>query len=47
MDRLLKPQVLNVDPGNPLAFKAYKRWIKIFNAFAEAAQKSRTNSRSK
>ena len=40
MDRLLKPQVLNVDPGDPLAFKAYKHWIKTFNAFAEAAQQS-------
>ena len=40
MDRLLKPQILNVDPGDPLAFKAYKHWIKTFNAFAEAAQQS-------
>ena len=40
MDRLLKPQVLSVDPGDPLAFKAYKHWIKTFNAFAEAAQES-------
>ena len=40
MDRLLKPQVLNVDPGDPLAFKAYKHWIKTFNAFAEVAQQS-------
>ena len=40
MDRLLKPQVLSVDPGDPLAIKAYKHWIKTFNAFAEAAQKS-------
>ena len=40
MDRLLKPQVLNVDPSDPLAFKAYKHWIKTFNAFAEAAQQS-------
>ena len=27
MDRLLKPQVLSVDPGDPLAFKAYKHWM--------------------
>ena len=40
MDRLLKPQVLSVDSGDPLAFKAYKHWIKTFNAFAEAAQES-------
>ena len=40
MDRLLKPQVLNVDPGDPLAFKAHKYWIKTFNTFAEAAQQS-------
>ena len=40
MNRLLKPQVLSVDPGDPLAFKAYKHWIKTFNAFAEAAQES-------
>ena len=40
MDRLLKPQVLNVDLGDPLAFKAYKHWIKTFNVFAEAAQQS-------
>ena len=40
MDRLLKPQVISVDPGNPFAFKAYKHWIKTFNAFAEAAQES-------
>lgn len=40
MDRLLKPQILNVDLGDPLAFEAYKHWIKTFNAFAEAAQQS-------
>ena len=40
MDRLLRPQVLSVDSGDPLAFKAYKHWIKTFNAFAEAAQES-------
>ena len=40
MDRLLKPQILNVDPGDQLAFKAYKHWIKTFTAFAQAAQQS-------
>ena len=30
MDLLLKPQILNADPGDPFAYKHYKHWIKTF-----------------
>ena len=40
MDRLLKPQILNADPGDPFAYKHYKHWIKTFTSFADAVEQS-------
>ena len=40
MDRLLKPQILNADPGDLLAYKHYKHWIKTFTSFADTVEQS-------
>ena len=40
MDRLLKPQILNADPGNLFAFKHYKHWIKTFTSFADTVEQA-------
>ena len=40
MNRLLKPQIFNADPGDPFAYKHYKHWIKTFTSFANTVEQS-------
>ena len=40
MDRLLKPQIFNADPGDPFAYKHYKHWVKTLTSFADAVEQS-------
>ena len=40
MGRLLKPQIFNADPGDPLAYKHHKHWVKTFTSFADAVEQS-------
>ena len=40
MDRLLKPQISNADPRDPIAYKHYKHWVKTFTSFADAVEQS-------
>ena len=40
MDRLLKPQIFNADPGDPFAYKHYEHWVKTLTSFADAVEQS-------